>query len=217
MEFKNTVINSPMITFKQAKEVEKEYNPGEPLPATNTCSLGYRARVTSNTSIVGIMTAVHCSQTGGGVGNAILDSSGNLFGTVWSWQESGPIDAAFIATGNSIPITNTLNMNSSNTGLGSTLSTTVVKSFTIGQWVGKVGKKTGYSVGTVTSTNYTFPGQSNQIGASYDSESGYSGAIVFSGSTSNYTTAGIHMGTSSGTKVFSSAYVINSKFGISKY
>lgn len=215
-KFKDTVVNSQAIIFEQADKLVDEHNPGGPLPATNTCSLGYRARISSNTSIVGIMTAGHCSQTGGEVGTVIVNSNGSLFGTIWSWQQSGSIDAAFIATLGQT-LTNTLNKNSSNTGTGPTLSTTVASSFTAGQWVGKVGISTGYTVGKVVSPSATVAGFTNLVTATYDSSSGDSGSIVFSGSTSNYITAGIHKGRTGSNALFSKASVINSAFGISRY
>lgn len=218
-KFKETIIDSSAITFKQDNGYTKEHNPGGPLPASNTCSLGYRARVTSNTSTVGIMTAAHCSQTGGEVGHVIMNNNGSLFGTVWSWQESGPIDAAFIATPSSVSITNRLNRNSSNNGLGPILSTTVVRNLTVGQWVGKVGIKTNYTVGKITSNSVSVSGHYDFIGADYESDGGDSGGIVFSGSTSDYKTAGIHSGKIKGTTttLFSSAYIINTQFGLSRY
>ena len=211
------IIKNPDIVKyeKTGKNVDEHYTGGL-LPGNQTCSLGYRARDSSNTSVVGMMTAGHCSDTGGSIGTVIIGQDGQLFGTVWSWQKSGSIDAAFIFTAYGQSLSNKLRYNSSGNGVGPTLKTFVISSFTKGQWIGKVGMKTKYSTGTVISGSVSAGGLTNLVSANYNSAGGDSGGIVFGGSTSNYKTAGIHKGTY-GNKVFSKASIINSTFGISRY
>lgn len=163
------------------------------------------------------MTAGHCSDTGGTVGTVIIGQNGQLFGTVWSWQESGSIDAAFIATASGQTLSNSLRYNSSNTGVGPTLKTTVMSSLTAGAFAGKVGITTKHTTGTFTSNSVSAFGLSNLGAANYNSSPGDSGGIVFGGSSSNYKTAGIHVGTYDGNKVFTKAIVANSSFGLSRY
>jgi len=212
-EFRNTVIDSPLIVFKPGTEYVEYNNPGARL-ASIGCTLGYRARV--STTNVGVVTAGHCVPSG--VGTVILALNGTLFGTVWSWRNSGNVDAAYITTHN-VTITNTLNRGPSG-GTGPTLSTAVKTSFTVGDFIGKVGWSSNWTTGTVTNVNFSHGGLTGLINTSAWGQPGDSGAIVFGGSATAPTTAGILRGgpnSTGGNFCFTRADRINSAFGTSRY
>ncbi len=219
-KFKKTVIDSPLITFQEGQEYIETINPGDSL--AGNCSWAYRAYINENNMcVMGMVTAAHCA-TGSTVSGV---------GTVKRWQYGGSspsIDAAWVQT------TNTLTNNIVKSGLSYPLSTSV-STLTSGQWVGKRGLTTGYTVGTVQVTNMTGTFTNPKTGASTafsgmvrtnaNNNGGDSGGVVFGGSTSNHTTAGVvkacmadaNKKCIANTMIYTVASKINSTFGLTRY
>lgn len=217
-EFINNVIDSPMISFDNATTYNdiSNINPGEKITTQfgNTCSYGYRAKMTSGISeISGIVTAGHCFDN---IGNSI---SG--VGQVIKYSDSGALDAAFIATDSNINPTNLINGST-------TLSTTVNSSPVVGQTISKYGYVTKLTSGVIKSINYSYTDTSdwvthtNLIRTTMSANNGDSGGIVFqpsaTGVTANATVGIMAAKSSSGTEsLVTKASVINSTFGLSRY
>lgn len=170
--FKEKVIDSPIVVFVEA---EKNVPFADILPGAgfvylnNQCSYGYRAKI-GLSNFAGIVTAGHCFYQ---VGNEL---SG--IGTVRYLQKSGNLDAAFIETNSGVNPSNTLAVTIS-PGANYLSPSETMTSFTVGTAVGKIGYSTGYTYGTITSTNYTGSGISGQIRTNMGGLGGDSGGIVF--------------------------------------
>ena len=88
--FKKHVIDSPIIKFISSRGAVVDHaniNPGD---SVSKGSMGYRAK---KDGVIGIVTAGHVVPMGADV---TFDSDGNTIGVVTAWQESGPVDAAFV-------------------------------------------------------------------------------------------------------------------------
>lgn len=210
-EFKEEVIDSDIIEFKQGSEPTLEaYNTGQ---GTYNCTIGFRAKLGSTT---GFVTAGHC------VSSLSIGSSYSSYGTLRAYQQGGNVDAAFIQTSTTInstlqypvyPVTS--------------LSTTAgyVPNLIVGTMVGKSGKTTHGTSGKITSLSATWNGSGSSgdagititkmIQADYNSDHGDSGSPVFT--INGGTLIGVHRGTSQGLKYSSNYNYIKTALGINIY
>lgn len=215
-QFKNEILDSEMIYLTQGSDFSDIINPGEGY-ANGYCSYGYRAKQGNK---LGIVTAGHCINN-----NSIPYIS--FIGSVIEKQDTGALDAAFIAINNGVTLTNTLNQKHPLTSVD-TLSTSV-GSFTVGQNIGKVGVKTGFTLGTVNAVNYSYTQNSttytNLAKANLNCDNGDSGGVVFEGALSfgnnGLLTLGIMKakgtGSNAGQCLITKASKINSTFRIIRY
>ena len=206
-EFKNNIINSDAIYFTQGGELVEELNPGQMI--NNNCTLGFRAKLNDGTQ--GFVTAGHCVQ------NISIGNQYSTYGTLMKSQNSGSVDAAFIAT--SQPVTTTLQYGDYIVKYLSTTAYTPIP----GMMVGKSGYKTGYSTGTITSTSGTVnqngqPLFTDLLFANYNSDGGDSGSPVFRiTGTSTGTLIAVHKGQYSGQRISSKYSNIANTFGLRVY
>lgn len=151
-KFKSTIMDSPLITFKQGEKytMTANINAGGPISSIG-CSVGYRARKTSTGQ--GFVTAGHC------VRYLAIGTNIPGFGVLKNRQMQGSIDAAWIdsssATGTP---TNDFHLYSGSTVPSGTLSTSVATSYsiaTIGQIVGRIGATTKHQTGVIGAINAT--------------------------------------------------------------
>lgn len=211
--FKENVLDSPMITFKESSGIPvKEVNiyPGQQISTSSAHgSMGYRAKINE---IVGIITAGHLAPV-----NTTININGTNIGTVIVRQESGSVDAEFVEITNSnYTPTNTLN------GTTNTLSTTTSQPGA-GTVINKSGFATGATSGRVLDTNVTVTldgiTHTNLTSADYSSGAGDSGGIVYSyiSATNTRYTLGIHCAAVGSTRYYIKADEINTSFGASRY
>lgn len=213
-EFKKNVIDSDLIYFTESKGVStySVYMPGSNiLPLA--CSVGFRARLNG---VNGFVTAGHCTKN--------VDQVVAGFGVVKKRRFSGNVDASWIRLDAGNSIGNGLAYHASS-GFSLTLNNTPVKSFTVGQLVGKSGYASGYRYGYITSLNAAgAEGITNVIRTDVYGCGGDSGGIVFKivgtgANPTSYQTAGIVHGgdTGGGNMVFVKATTIISAFGLTTY
>ena len=129
----------------------------------------------------------------------------------------GSCDAVFCKMINSHDATNTLY------GTGNTLSTTISEPG-VGTTINKIGFTSGHTSGRVVATDVSADTDTgvfltNLTEATYDSEGGDSGGIVYSyiGSTNTRLTLGIHLGRYGNNAIYSKANEINDALNISRY
>lgn len=131
-EFREKIIDSEMLVFEQGERKIAQLNPGD---AVSTCSLGFRARLNGQ---AGFVTAGHCAHSHSAIGTSFGGT-----GTIKQRVFSGNADAMFVQTStsisNSIP---NWNLYPAITLNGSSLPV-------VGQMVGKYGKTTGATTGTI--------------------------------------------------------------------
>lgn len=215
-QFENTILNSPMLKFRNSEGViiaQEGIAPGSGLKATSTGSFGYRGRRSGQ---VGMVTSGHVARTIGGsvYKNVGVPFPSDLLGSCATSFIGGSVDAAFI-------VLNSPYTPGNYTSWGTTISSTVEYPFQ-NATVYKEGNN-GFSTGNVTATNITksitFPsgGSTTLTGlteATYASAGGDSGCIIYSGSNNIY---GIHEGSVGGRVYFILAANINSTLGITTY
>lgn len=222
-EFKENVMDSPMISFSQGSSyvATANVNPGAGYTSSYNqfCSYGYRAKLNTNTANVGIVSAGHCFS---GVNNTI-----NGVGTVTKHRNDGTLDAAFIETSNGVTPTNTLNSKPPFSNY-TTLSTEVVNVYS-GLRISKLGNKTGYTQGIVLDASYSYTNQgttyTDLVRADLTVAKGDSGGIVFVTEVpfpqTSFVTAGIAkaegQGSFAGQALITKATKINSTFSLSRY
>lgn len=220
--FKNKVIDSPAIKFKNAEmEIKIHanlYGGGQIWTRSSGGSIGYRVKLGND---VGIITAGHVAS----VNDAIYNSSKSTqIGICSKSQQSGSIDAAFCRiSGSSYVPTNTIK-------IGTTLSTlsTTISEPGEGTSVNYVGYTSGRKSGVVKYTNVTIykegrPYITNLTFVKTTSSNGDSGGIFYSyvSSTNTRYTLGILLGDIplngvTGT-LYSKANQINKAFGTVRY
>lgn len=208
-QFKNVVIDSPMLMFeKSAGKIvaEKEIYPGSACNATGLGSFGYRARMNGNN---GIVASGHVVRS---YGEYVYGPEG-LVGTCKSTMMSGSVDAAFVETNSNFQPSNyTFSQNIY-------ISSYVETPFQ-GATVVMEGKHNHAGVRSqILATNVTVNvGGVTLWGltkASYPSQGGDSGGIVYSGSNNIY---GIHEGSDNkGDTYFVSASEINRVLNLTTY
>ena len=174
-------------------------------------SVAYRAKLGST---VGVVTAAHVV----GEGQYMRTESDIAFAKSIAAQNSGSVDASFCEIKNDLyEPSNTIAYES-----GATLST-IVSSATKGDVVFMVGKNTGLSVGWVQDINYadSFPSGyfTGLTLASYTSQDGDSGGLVYHISGSYRATIGVNKGhqTSTDYGIFCKATDVNAALGIVRY
>lgn len=210
-KFKDKVCDSESITFEQATDdgvEEVDINAGSEITSSSSsASVGYRAK---RNGVAGIVTASHFVKSGD-----IVTANGSTIGSCDASVYSGAVDAAFVKVTNGTP-TNTIN------GMGTTLSTTISEPG-VGTVINKRGMKTESTSGKIVSTNasWTINGVTftNLTSATYNSDSGDSGGIVYSyvSSTGTRLTLGIHKGRKDGNAHYVKANEINRSLGTSRY
>lgn len=228
LEFKNSVIDSPIITFKKGKETTVTLNAGAPNGAGG--SVGYRAR--KGSSGQGFVTHGH-----GMTVNSVITG----IGKVKNKRFGGNIDASWVDTnGYSATPTNNWHAYPPYTIPTLSLSTVVKDSFFVGERVGRIGSASGHRTGKITKASYSTSVKECETCSSVNFTKmvltdvyqtfGDSGGIVYytlkapitmpfpDGSTEAHLTAGIGVFKTSDNKmVFSRADLINSAFGLSRY
>lgn len=216
LKFKNQVIDSPMIEFRQSSgkvEIEASLKPGQAFYSSyGEGSIGYRAK---RNGVNGIVTSGHMASIGSKLSTTV--STDTIFGEVVAKKMSGSVDALFAK------ITDT-NYTPSNTlyGASNALSTTISEPG-VGTVINKIGCSTGHTSGKVLSTNASVTIDSttytNLTSADYSSAKGDSGGIVYSyiSNTNARLTLGIHMASDGSTRYYVKANEINSALGTSRY
>ena len=214
-EFKENVCDSDAIVFAQgfgAIETQSSWSPGQPARNASdqgALTLGYRAKFGST---IGIVTAAHAVKMG-----EELIWNGDRFAKATIRNLGGSCDAVFCKMINSHDATNTLY------GTGNTLSTTISEPG-VGTTINKIGFTSGHTSGRVVATDVSADTDTgvfltNLTEATYDSEGGDSGGIVYSyiGSTNTRLTLGIHLGRYGNNTIYSKANEINDALNISRY
>lgn len=216
-DFKNKVLNSPMLKFVQSEGdvvAEETLVPGAAIKATSTGSFGYRARLNGKN---GFVTSGHVARTVGGTVYKDFDipSSSEAIGICKASTIGGSVDAAFVELTGGYTAGNV-------TSLNTTISSTVEYPFQ-GASVYKEGKN-GLGVGSINAVNVTqtitIPSTGQKVTlwgiveATYGSSGGDSGAVVYSGS---YNIYGIHEGSGNGFAYFITATNINSSLGLTTF
>lgn len=220
--FKRYVSAAEGISFKKSEGemvLEATLNPGCKA-ALNTAgtsygSYGFAAKRNSDGK-VGMVTAGHVINAG-----QTLYEGSTAIGVCSVRQISGSIDASFI------PITNPTTYIPSNTlcGTASDVLSTSTSLPGVGTVVNKRGATTGYTSGTILSTNatWTSPTSGNTLTnittANYVSDGGDSGGIVYTYISSSGTrpTVGTHIGAIGSTRYYTKASLILSALGLSRY
>lgn len=175
-EFKENVCDSDAIVFAQgfgAIETQSSWSPGQPARNASdqgALTLGYRAKFGST---IGIVTAAHAVKMG-----EELIWNGDRFAKATIRNLGGSCDAVFCKMINSHDATNTLY------GTGNTLSTTISEPG-VGTTINKIGFTSGHTSGRVVATDVSADTDTgvfltNLTEATYDSEGGDSGGIVYS-------------------------------------
>lgn len=210
-EFKKRILDSDAIMFKQSIDdgtEEATIKAGAKISSSSgSASVGYRVKLNG---VTGIVTAAHFVTNGDNV-----SYSGNTIGTCTVSVYSGSVDAAFVeVTGETL--SNTIDG-------GSTVLSTTISEPGSGTVINKRGFKTYSTSGTVYSTNasWTINGVNftNLTAATYDSDNGDSGGVVYSyiSSTGTRLTLGIHKGRHNGYAHYVKANAINSALGTTRY
>lgn len=219
--FHKAVSESDAISFRKAEGemvLEADLNPGckAALNTSGTSygSFGFKAKRNSDGKL-GMVTAGHVINSG-----ETLYYGATAIGVCSVRQISGSIDASFV------PITSPATYVPSNTlcGTASDLLSTTTSLPGVGTVVNKRGATTGYSSGTIVSTNatWTSPTSGNTLTnittANYTSDSGDSGGIVYTYISSSGTrpTVGIHTGAIGSTRYFTKASLVLSSLGLSR-
>lgn len=183
--FKEHVLDSPVLKFKQGIEhnAELNANPGAQVlrPNGGQSSFGYRARSGSQN---GIMMSGHAT-----VMNENVRIGATTIGRVIARQRSGNVDAAFVAT--NAGVNPTRNVQGTNITLGTGVATAA-----LGATVFQRGISTGLTSGTVVSTNVSVNvdnvPMTGLVRATYHSARGDSGGPVFSSAAARQV-LGIHV------------------------
>lgn len=143
--FNKTILESPMITFKQGNYIitTSDIKAGGPMYG---CSVGFRARKLTSFNSKGFVTAAHCVD---------LNVSYPEFGTVTNRQFGNKIDAAWIK----VSSTTGTPVNSFYKYSGYTIPSNELSKSTLigepvnGQIVGRIGQGSGTQTGTVITPN----------------------------------------------------------------
>jgi len=220
-DFKLSILDSQVIAFKESPNFvdATTVNPGGGFTSASGhgCSYGYRAKTSSN--VTGIVSAGHCFT---GTGDSI---SG--VGSVTKHKNNGTLDAAFVTANSGVTLTNTFDIPVFGTYF--TVSTSIPSSYYVGQNLGKLGQSTGYSIGSIYATNYSYTSggttYTDLIRAGINVNAGDSGGIVIESDLvfpdPGYKTIGIlkakGSGNYSGQALITKATKINSTFSISRY
>lgn len=218
-QFKKNIINSSAIVFQKSSGrliEEADLNPGckaEADAAGSYGSFSFRAKRNSDGK-VGMVTAGHVVSVGGS-----LYYNGAVIGTCTIAQNSGSVDAAFV------PVNNTTSYVPTNQLCGTTTQLSTSTSLpSVGTTVNMRGATTGTSSGAVVSTNASTTNASgvtftNLTSASYASQSGDSGGIIYTyiSSTNTRYTVGIHKGNNGVNAYFTKANLALSALGVSRY
>lgn len=165
-------------------------------------SIGYRVKkYTSSGYVYGFITAGHFAENVGM--NIYIDSDASTkIGTVYSSQQSGSVDAAFVRLTNTsnYSLANAVYYNDTTSYIGGVSLNSQIADPVANATVYKSGSTTRLTDGTVSSTSidYYLGGivLKDLARASYDSASGDSGGTVyeaFSPYSVPYTTVGIHV------------------------
>ena len=226
-EFKDSIIDTPIIIFKQEDNATVTLNAGAPNGVGG--SVGYRARKGSTGQ--GFVTHGHGMTKGDVISN---------IGIVKEKQFSGNIDASWVDTSgySAIPLNN-WHVYPPYTVPTSSLSTTVKTSFYVGERVGRIGMASGHKTGKITNASWSGnvsecdtcikKAFTKMVLTDIYQTFGDSGGIVYytidltalpslDGSTEAHLTAGIGVFKNGDDKmVFTRADLINSKFGLSRY
>lgn len=208
--FKQLVSNRECIIFKQVESEPKEevsvYSGSKIVIGSSSSSVGYRA---TKNGVKGLVISGHAGEVGSKV-----YKEGTLIGTVESKKNSGSVDAAFVKTNNSTVLSNSV--------YGGVLSNNL-QNMNVGVEVMKRGFSTGVTSGRVTKSNVsvTFNGVSffGLVGASYGSQPGDSGALIFFKVPGEnlINTVGIHKGRVGQTKIYSKAKEVNKALKLKRY
>lgn len=220
-KFKNTVIDSPFITFTKGVETISTLNAGA--PNTVGGSVGYRARKTSGGQ--GFVTHGH----GLSVNNIITG-----IGVVRNKNFGGNIDASWVDTnGYAATPTNNWQVYPPYITPTGSLSTVVKTSFVVGERVGRVAMASGHRTGKILNANWS--GQvrecstcplvnfTRQVSTDVYQIPGDSGGIVYytipplPPFPEGHLTAGIGVFENANRMIFTRADLVNAAFGLSRY
>lgn len=216
-EFEKNVLKSVAIDFKKSSgkyQLEATLKPGGPAEVDlGVGSYSFRAKRNSD-GAQGMVTAGHVIKVG-----QSLYESGVKIGTCSASNQSGSVDAAFV------PINDPVTYFPSNIIYGtSDILSTETSLPGVGTVVNMRGQTTGYSSGTVLSTNASVTTTTgitytNLTSANYTSAAGDSGGIIYTyvSSTNTRYTVGIHHGAAGSTRYFTKAGLALSTLGISRY
>lgn len=217
-EFKKHVSNSPAIVFKKSTGGHEEHanvnvDPGIYVYSpTDDLSIGYRA---ANNYYEGVVTAAHGIEQY----NDLL-MNGKVFAQCTKRNRGGEVDAAWC------PITDSnyqpTNYIGGNKSMILSTQTDQPGKGTVVNMHGQINQSYGVITNTRASVTYKSGySYTNITDATYDSDKGDSGAIVYSyvSSTGYRYTLGIHQGASTDGKTahFCKADLINQKLGIFRY
>ncbi|MBC8053793.1 MAG: hypothetical protein H7Y13_12080 [Sphingobacteriaceae bacterium] len=216
-EFRKTVMNSSGISFERSPGrciLQGALKPGCPAQVdAGTGSFAFRAKRSSDAK-EGMVTAGHIIPVGGS-----LYENGVKIGTCSASRQSGSVDAAFIPIND--PVTYFPSQLICNTA--DVLSTQTSQPG-VGTVVNMRGTTTGYSSGSIISTNAstTTAGgitYTNLTSADYASASGDSGGIIYTyiSSTNTRPTVGIHLGNNTIRAYFTKADLALSALGVYRY
>ncbi|MBQ3688980.1 MAG: hypothetical protein II937_03845 [Bacteroidales bacterium] len=227
-EFKKKVSDSPAIKFLQGEEfieenthlysgskLSKQKITGTTIKEPPYGSYGFRAREKFGNHRVGMVTAAHVIAVNG---KAYLgyDEVGICTQSVLG----GSIDAAFISVNDTNNFTPSNYLSNSYPDKLSTTTSLPGK----GSIVNLRGATTGHSTGSVINTNYRIITPqgiklSNMTSATYDSDEGDSGGIIYTyvSKTSTRYTVGVHRGMYKGYKVYSKASNVLSTLNLERY
>ncbi len=262
--FKENVINSPAVVFDKGEVYsvvsdsnnEKDndtikvtdINPGAGFTIIGNnekksdCSVGYRARLTSDPKRIGFVTAAHCFNAKGNT--STIYSLPNI-GKVTKFQFDEDLDAAWVETFDNINPTNkfeyeqTFNPNILSQRDGDYVSTEIDKRHLQGRYVAKLGTSSMITIGEISwpSDTITFVHKDkdgNEIesvlkdvvlvnGSNGGAAPGDSGGVVvqvqYGDFINKYPTNGIVAASNNGTSYY--AYIkatnINNAFGLERY
>ncbi len=182
-------------------------------------SIGFRARYSESSGYTqtGLVTTGHA----GGVNSPVLDSLGSEIGSIKrsSFGSSTTVlsDSAFARIYQDV---------SNNIAYGSKvlLSGSYITNFSVGSTVYMVGFASNETSGTINSVNVSMRlANTNYVvtdcaTATYSSNAGDSGGLVYSSTTSGNSIAGIHMGkVAGGYSIFSKSYNILTSLNVAPY
>lgn len=161
--------------------------------------------------LYGIITSGHAVRQ-----NDFVYMNGELVGVAQNTQQWGTIDAAFVTSSSNIITTNYI------AGTRNVLST-IISEPGENTIINKCGFRTGITSGRVVSTRASVTSFGHTItnvtSATYDSEQGDSGGVVYSyiSSTNTRYTVGVHLGSDGTYAYYSKANEINYAFNTNRY
>lgn len=215
-DFKKDICNDKSIQFKvESKKIVPTVTKLKPggFISNSSCaySIGWRGWRINNAGnyTEGLVTAAHSNK----LNNIAYTSGGHKFGKFVLRRYSGNMDAAFVQrTNDKFDVSNTIKFSGSSLKAGYYVDGTCV-----GAQVYKVGMTTGLTTGKIISTScsVTYDGKTftDYVNASYKSDRGDSGGLVYMDVKGAYCILGTHVASTVGE---ASAYLVKAKNVIEK-